>query len=41
MHMVPRVDGVAMDIIKIYVDFELDRPVEEESREPRNGELAR
>ena len=37
----PRFDGMALDIIKHCVHWELDRPMEADSREPQNGKLAR
>lgn len=39
--MQPQVDGMALDIVRHYVHFELDRPLPEQTKDPKNGVLAR
>lgn len=39
--LVPKVDGMVLDIIKNFVDYELDRPLELPDKDPQNGVCAR
>ena len=39
--LVPKVDGMVLDIINNFVDYELDRPLELPEKDPQNGMCAR